>query len=162
MALVLCSCLLFGCSGNSETEGDHSAPVTELAGQILSADTTLPQMVTDTSEDENAKINFEGFLTADYDCIVGYSRSYAAEGTADEIVVICVASEKDVASVKKALQTYEENRRGTMEAYMPEEVEKIDNAVLTSTGCYIGLFISGKSGLDKTTFKEGLAAYGIQ
>ena len=62
-ALTLLAC--FGCSGKTEQDG----PDIDLAAMqkaMLDVDTTLPEMVVKSSEDEDAKDNFFFLSSIDY------------------------------------------------------------------------------------------------
>ena len=165
MVAALSIVTLVGCgSGNSDhLTGDELNDLLSTVGEkIVSEDTTLSEMTVDTSAGDDAELNFTAACDADYSKIEGYYHAYASDGTAGEITIISVKKSDDVTSVMNSLKSHIDTRRGTMENYSPEQVEIVDKAVVTHVGCYVGLFISEKSGLDKNNFVAELEANGIQ
>ncbi len=156
---------LVGCgSGKSEhlTGDELNKLLVSVGEKVVKQDTTLSEMTVDTSEGDDAELNFSAVCDADYGKIEGYYHAYASDGTAGEITILCVKKNDDVTSVMNSLKSHVDTRRGTMENYSPEQVEIVDQAVITHVGCYVGLFISEKSGFDKNNFTAELEANGIQ
>ena len=133
-----------------------SAGALSIGESISSSDTSLPDMTVDTSDGGNAAINFTSVCDADYDRVSSYYHAYATDGMAPEITVIEVKDSSDVVTVMNALNDHLEDRIGTFESYAPDQVELVENAVVTYSGNYVALFISEKATMDKTTFEEAL------
>ena len=89
----------------------------------MAADTTLPELKTVTSEDKNAELNFTALSDLDYNLVDSYFYSYAQDGDVQEIAVIALKEEGDVAEMMETLEKHVENRIGTFQEYTPEKVE---------------------------------------
>ncbi|MGN0735579.1 MAG: DUF4358 domain-containing protein [Anaerovoracaceae bacterium] len=63
-------------------------------------------------------------------------------GLADEISIVCMKDNNDVQVAKQKLQERIEERRNTFAGYKPEEVYKLDNAIVIIQGNYAALIIS--------------------
>ena len=71
LALVLICSSLVSC-GNKETKEQPTVDMHELKNELLASDTTLPEMKTVTSEDENAELNFTSLSDMDYSLVDSY------------------------------------------------------------------------------------------
>ena len=69
----------------------------------------------------------------------------ASGATAEEIAVITVKSASDVESVKAAVEMRVEDLAFNFENYVPAEMDKIENAVVATSGRYIILAVADDS-----------------
>ena len=186
ISLIIGAFALAGCGGSSAQNNDSAASDTSaqsasgdgvtdtspdasatgnialaVGEAILSSDSSLPDMTVDTSDGENAELNFTSVCDAEYDRVEAYYHAYATDGMAPEISVIQVKDASDVVTVMSALNSHLTDRTGTFESYAPDQVELVENAVVTYVGNYVALFISEKSTMDKSTFEEALEKNGI-
>lgn len=159
MAVVLSLGTLVGCAG---TSAESPVDAVTLGKAVAEADTTLPEMTTNTSEGEDAELSFSAVCNVDYSRVEGYYHSFATDGTAPEIIVVIAKDTTDVTAILTGIKDHVATRKGTMEEYSPEQVATVEKAVITYKGRYIACFISDKSNNDKATFEEELAKYGIQ
>lgn len=144
-----------GCGNDSQKDaGGPQVSMDELKTAMLAADTTLPEMVTVDSEEENAELNFSYLADLDYALVDSYFYSYAKDGTAEEIVVVRMKDRGDVAGMMDALHGHTDQRRGTFEEYAPEQVQMLERAVVTREGNYVTLIICTKNGLVQDAFKK--------
>ena len=148
LALVLICSSLVSC-GNKETKEQPTVDMHELKNELLASDTTLPEMKTVTSEDENAELNFTSLSDMDYSLVDSYFYSYAEGGDVQEVAVIALKEEGDAAD-------HVENRLGTLKEYSPDKVELAEDAVITNEGRYVVFIIAEKSGMIQNTFKESI------
>lgn len=163
--LTLVASMVVGCgskAGNHPTGDELNKQLNSIGEAIVSADTTLPEMTVDSSDGADAEINFSAICDFNYKRVAGYYHAYASAGGASEIAIICVNSEDDVNALVNSLKAHIETRRSVMENYTPEQVEIVDKAIVSPTGCYVGLFICEKSGYDKNNFEAELKKNGIQ
>ena len=170
VAMLLFGMIFSGC-GNSSSDGASAKSDTtmqsassdagsalegklaELETDLLEADTTLGEMTILTSVDENADLNFTSLCDFDYGKVNGYFYAYSSDGTAPEISVVELKDSGDASALMKSLKEHVENRRGTMEAYSPDQVDLVEHYVLTYDGNYVTLIISEKSGLVQKAFE---------
>ncbi len=161
---ILSATLFVGCGRKStHLEGEELNTLFQSVGEaIIKADSTLPEMTVDMYTDENAEINFSAVCDIEYKRVSCYYHAYASDGSACEITLICADSNDDVSAIVNSLKDHLTTRRGTMVNYSPDQVEMVDNAIITTVGCYIGMFIGPKSGFDKNNFVSELEKNGIQ
>lgn len=155
LALVVVCSSLVSC-GSKETKEQTTVDMHELKKELLAADTTLPEMKTVTSEDENAELSFTSLSDIDYSLVDSYFYSYAEDGDVQEVAVIALKEEGDAAEAMESLHTHVENRLGTLREYAPDKVELAEDAVITNEGRYVVFAIAEKSGLIQNAFKESI------
>lgn len=153
--LVVIAILLSGCGKTASTEANKkSISISDLQNNMLSADTTLPEMLIVSDADEQADLNFSYLSSLSYDMIDSYFYAYAKDGTAEEIAVIKLIDKGDAAAMMDSLHEHIKQREGTFQEYAPEQVEMTQNAVVTRHENYIALIISKKNGMVQKTFEE--------
>ena len=95
----------------------------------------------------NEKLN-EEFLGIDLsgaaDCLIKLDGTRA---TAEQIVVITAKDASSAKTLEEELQTYLVNVMEAYRDYQPDEVPKIENAILRSNGLQLALIISTDSAL---------------
>ena len=152
LAVVLCISVV-GC-GKEQKKEEKAVDMKKLQEVVVAADTTLPELKTVTSEDKNAELNFTALSALDYDLVDSYFYACAQDGDVQEIAVIALKEEGDVAEMMETLEKHVENRIGTFQEYTPEKVELAEKAVITSEGRYVLFVIAEKSGLIQNAFKD--------
>lgn len=155
LALTVASSSLVSC-GSKETKEQQTVDMHELKNELLASDTTLPEMKTVTSEDENAELNFTSLSDIDYSLVDSYFYSYAEDGDVQEIAVIALKEEGDAAEAMESLHDHVENRIGTLREYSPDKVELAEDAVITNEGRYVVFIIAEKSGMIQKAFKDNI------
>lgn len=142
-----------GCTGNADPSDPNADP--EVIGQaMLDVDTTLPEMVTRSSGDADAKDNFSFLSDLDYGKVEAYFYAYADAGTAEEMAVIKLKDKSDAAAMMESLHDHVERRRGTFAEYDPEQVPLTEDAVVIREGRYVALIVSQKNGLAQKEFRK--------
>lgn len=152
LAAILCISVV-GC-GKEQKKEEKAVDMKKLQEVVVAADTTLPELKTVTSEDKNAELNFTALSDLDYNLVDSYFYSYAQDGDVQEIAVVALKEEGDVAEMMDTLEKHVENRIGTFQEYTPEKVELAEKAVITSEGRYVLFVIAEKSGLIQNAFKD--------
>lgn len=150
-ALMLAGC--FGCSNEANSDGPDLDPET-MVRAMMAVDTTLPEMVTRSSSEAEAKDNFFYLSDLDYGKVDAYFYTYADAGTAEEIAVVKLKNKSDAAIMMDSFHKHVEARQGTFEEYDPEQVPLTEDAVITSEGRYVVLIVSKKNGLVQQEFKK--------
>jgi hypothetical protein len=115
----------------------------DLRKAMEEADTSLPEMTSLSTNDENAESLFtDNISDMDYDKIDDFFVSYAIEGkNADEIVVIAVKDKNDVNEAKETLEEHRESRRKLFDQYEPEQVQRIEEGLIFTEKQYAVLII---------------------
>lgn len=148
---MLAAC--FGCANDADADKPNVSP--EVMGQaMLDIDTTLPEMVTRSSEDADAKDSFSFLSDLSYSKVESYFYAYADAGTAEEIAVVKLKNKSDAAAMMESLHDHVEARQGTFEEYDPEQVPLTEDAVIIRDGRYVALIVSGKNGLVQNEFRK--------
>ncbi len=155
LALLLVCSSLVSCGGK-ETKEQPTVDMHQLKNELLASDTTLPEMKTVTSEDENAELNFTSLSDMDYSLVDSYFYSYAQDGDVQEVAVIALKEEGDAAEAMESLHTHVENRIGKLREYSPDKVELAESAVITNEGRYVVFIIAEKSGMIQNAFKDSI------
>lgn len=143
-----------GCTSGSDPDGEPDLHPEVMVQAMLKVDTTLPTMVTKSSEDEDAKDNFFYLSNLEYSKVDSYFYAYADAGTAEEMAVVKLKDKSDAAAMMDSLHKHVEARQGTFEEYDPEQVPLTEDAVITSEGRYVVLIVSKKNGLAQSEFKK--------
>lgn len=143
----------WGCTSNSGPDEPTVDPET-IVQAMLKVDTTLPEMVTRSSSDPEAKDNFFYLSDLDYSKVDSYFYAYADAGTAEEMAVVKLKDKSDAAAMMDSLHKHVEARQGTFEEYDPEQVPLTEDAVITHEGRYVILIVSKKNGLAQNEFKK--------
>ncbi len=149
LALLVCGCSDGGASADAETVSMY-----DLSKAMLSADDSLPDMTSVSSSDDDAE-NLFGYLSdLEYDKVDSFFLSYSSEGLADEIAVIAVKDISDVSEAKDTLDAQVKSRLNTYTQYDPSQVERVEDAVVFTSGRYAVLIICDKSDAVKAAFND--------
>lgn len=155
LLFICCAVLLCSCgkttSSSKKVEGKD---LSKLETAMLGADPTLPEMVIVRGTEEDAELNFTALSDLDYDRVSDYFYAYAKDGSANEIAVIRMKDESDIAPMMDSINEHLKTRKGTMQEYNPEQVGLIDKAVITYEGNDVALIVSEKNGLVQKEFKS--------
>lgn len=126
---------LAACSKKTDTKKDGAKADVDLKKLITAMEDgskDFPDGESLYTGDKDDKKWFEYLCDFDYDKIEEYGISYAVNSTADEIFVIRLNSSADVDEMRASLEKRKESRKTTFNTYAPEEVAKIDSALITS------------------------------
>lgn len=153
--MILCSiCILFlcGCQQKNDTVSMY-----DLRQKMEAADSSFPEMLNASSEDKEAEDLFLNISDLDYKKVDSFFVSYAAEGgKADEIAVIAVKDTADTDEAKKSLEAHKESRRKLLDQYEPEEVSRIEDGVIFTSGQYAVFIVSEHAADVRRAFEEAI------
>ena len=137
--------LLSGCSKASKTV-DASKLATRLATEI-------------SYQDEITTIDLDTASMIYYFDDANINQAFIYEGsgaTAEEVAVFDCATEEDAAKVETAVNERVEEQKESFRDYVPEELNKLDAAVVQKTGCYVVLSVSNDADTAKKIIGEEL------
>ena len=154
LCLALTAVLLLSCAACApKDDGGPDLDPAEMLQAMMAVDTTLPDMVTKSSQDSEAKDNFFYLSNLDYSKVEAYCYAFADAGTAEEMAVVKLKDKSD-AVLMESLHDHVNTRRGTFEEYSPDQVPLTDGAVITREGRYVVLIVSKKNGLAQKEFQK--------
>lgn len=153
-AIILLLCFFItGCKQKDEKTIEQ-IDMKGLQETMLAADETLPQMLVNTSNDENADLNFTSLSDMEYERVSDYFYAYSKTGTAQEIAVIQLKDSKDAATLMQSLQRHVEHRVQTLQEYNPEQTAMAENALIIRNSSCVALIICEKNGMVQNAFEE--------
>lgn len=135
LLLTLCAC-------GGQAPVSPTADMADLQKTLLAADDTLPEMLSITSEVEDAQHLFTYLSDLPYDKVDSFLLSYSAEGKADEIAVIAVKDPTDTIEALASLQNHLDSRLALFRQYTPEEAKRAEQAIVFAQDRYAVLLIS--------------------
>jgi len=149
---------LVGCAAGTDGGSGPDLNPETMVQAMLEVDTTLPEMVTRSSQDAEARDNFTYLSDLNYNKVDAYCYAYADAGTAEEMAVVKLKDKSDAAALMDSLHDHLAARQGTFEEYDPEQVPLTEDAVVTREGRYVALIVSKKNGLAQKEFQKFFAA----
>ncbi|MEA4832938.1 hypothetical protein SDC9_97310 [bioreactor metagenome] len=143
-------CFLFSCAP------DNTAAVSlyDLQKTMLAADSLLPEMSSVNGSAEDASEMFTYLSNMPYNKVENYFLAYSSEGKADEIAVITVKNSADIEEAKKSLDEHVKNRIKLYEQYDPTQLERVNKALIFTSGKFAVLIISDNAAAVRNSFKE--------
>ena len=85
------------------------------------------------------------------------SLTYMSNGTtAEEIIAAKCASESDARALKESIEQFLGEQRTEMGRYLPEEVARLEQAILTQKGIYVVLCVTADTSTAENIIKEHL------
>lgn len=152
LACVLVVCCLAACGGSASGKAD----AVSVGKKVMDSASGFPDMKTIDSSGKDADINFTTLCDFDYDRVSSFYYAYSADGTAPEFAIVTLKDSDDTADLMSSLKDHVKTREGTMQEYSPDQVEMVQNYILTQQNGTVGLFIGkGAAELEKT-FKAAL------
>lgn len=141
--------VMFGLAGCGETEVKNP-DVADVMAQIKS-EIAFPEMA-DHGADE---LQYYGYDTLNADQIDSAAYTIASSGlTAEEVLIIKLKDAKDADAVKAMMETRRDQIAATAMDYTPEEMNKINTAVIGAKGQYVYFAITGDNEKAKEIFNE--------
>ncbi|MGN0164604.1 MAG: DUF4358 domain-containing protein [Lachnospiraceae bacterium] len=168
LLLILFACMIFmsGCNSNEKTENNNkdnkgNATVTDITGvaetdvdkdsekirdfEVSDLANALKEGIAFEDElIEGRDIVFEkryGFEEGDY---VSQSSFFSTMATTEEIVVVKCNSNADAIKIEETFKTKLEEQKEVFADYAPDEVKRLENAVVTVLDCYAVLCVSSE------------------
>jgi hypothetical protein len=152
-AAVLAMAFLTGC-GSSAT--DTESTVTADGTQTVDIGTVADTLVNGIEyEDELTQLTEEelSYYVTLEDGVTGVM--YMSSGsTAEEVAVFEAPDSSTAGLMKEHVEEYLADQRDSFEKYIPEEAERIDDAVVQQNGNYVVLCVSGDSDKAKSLISE--------
>ena len=145
LALCLCFCLC-ACGESRETVSMY-----DLRVEMLSAAGKLPDMLSASSSDDNAKSSFSYISDMDYDKVEAYFVSYANELASYEIAV---KDASDVSVAADSLKQHAQNRVDFYRSYGVSEVPRAENALVFTDGRYAVLIMTDSNSAVRSAFED--------
>lgn len=151
--IILPIILLFALASCNSADISADISMYDLQKTMLAADETFPDMLTVSSDDSDAKESFAYLSDMDYGKVDKYFLAYSSAGKADEIAVVLLKDENDVAEIKASLEAHREKRVKVYENYLPEETSRAENALIFTEGKFAVLIISDNAQSVKKAFE---------
>lgn len=152
--LVVIAMITCGCAGGEATA--ETVSMYDLRVAMEEADESLPSMLNASSAEEDAEENFKHISDMDYEKVDSFFVSYSEDGLADEITVIAVKDAADVKAAKESLKSHRQDRRKLFEQYEPEQVKRIDDGIVFTSGRYAVLIICDDGGAVRAAFEKAV------
>lgn len=149
LVLCLCACLCACASGDKETVSMY-----DLRLEMEKAATGLPEMLSASSSDENAKELFSYISDMDYDMVEAYFVSYANGPSSYEIAVIVVKNPADVDIAVESLEAHRKSRVAFYKSYGVSEVPRAESAFISAYGRYAVLIMTDNNTDVKSAFED--------
>ena len=137
-----------GCIGKSnsnksnKTEVAEKAKCKEILEELLAECEGIQTDSTLFYGDEKYEEYFEYLYDTSFDRAKDGAYGYSSESYADEVTVILANEEKDVKVIKGHLEERISRRMKDFMGYKPEEVAKLENAVVYTEGLYVVMVVS--------------------
>ena len=147
--VVLSLFCLCACGESRETVSMY-----DLRVEMLSAAGKLPDMLSASSSDDNAKSSFSYISDMDYDKVEAYFVSYANELASYEIAVIAVKDASDVSVAADSLKQHAQNRVDFYRSYGVSEVPRAENALVFTDGRYAVLIMTDSNSAVRSAFED--------
>ncbi len=161
LGLILVSSFT-ACGKNDGGDSDkvtESAEATEIVDTDVDALTVAEKLLEEGDFKDNLATVDKGIaMTRLYgldESIVEDAAFYTnSNATAEEIAVIKVADGASVEQVKKAYETRVESQKDACRDYLPDEMPKLESAVICEYGNYVILCVSADNGKIEDIIKE--------
>lgn len=145
--------LLAACSGGGSTP---AVPMDSLRDSMLSADSTLPEMLSTGSDAADGATLFAHLSELDYSKVDAYFLSYSSTGLADEVAVIRVKNPGDVKAAEDSLRAHVDSRIKLYRNYQPDQLRRVEGAVVFTQGPYAVLIVSDQAGRIRAAFEQAV------
>lgn len=147
------SLLLLGVAGCTDNDGkkaennetDGNVKCSEILEEILTEATATHTDKKLFYDDEKYEEYFEYLYDTSVKRVSDGAFAYASSAYADEITVLYAEDEDDVDTIVKHLEDRISNRIQDFNGYKPEEVAKLENAVIKTSGNYIIMAVSDEA-----------------
>lgn len=146
-ALMCTTLLVFGLTGCGGSEKNITVDTAKLASELLT--TVTSDTLSETASDMLPSIYF--FDANDIEEGVAYASSGA---TACEVAVVKSTDTKNTENIEKLFQTRVDNQSSLYASYNQGEVEKLDTAIIKSTGAYTVLCVCDDTDKANELLKE--------
>lgn len=152
------------CSKKEESSEEKlpETPAAEVLEAVVKSQTEFPESLreksrnSDGSDKDGWQDTFEFLYDFPAEKVEDYAIIYSSVSTADEITVVRLKSAGDAEDMKKAAEKRVKERTATFENYGPEEVSKLNGALIKAEGNYCMLAISDQTAEAQKAFEEAV------
>lgn len=152
IALCLAFVMLLGLAGCAGTDGEEAKnpDVADVMAKLTS-ELTFPEMSEKTVDD----LPYFGYDTLDVSKVEDMAFIIASSGlTAEEVLIVKMTEEAAAKELKALMEEHRDQVAATAEGYTPEEMGKINSAVIEAKGQYAYFAITTDNEKAKTIFDE--------
>jgi hypothetical protein len=152
VAAALAMAFLTGCgssAADTETESAVTADIGTVAETLVNGIEYEDELTELTEEELSYYVTMEDGVTG-----VMYMSSGS---TAEEVAVFEAPDSSTAELMKEHVEEYLADQKDSFEKYIPEEAERIDDAVVQQNGNYVVLCVSGDSDKAKSLISEAFA-----
>ena len=132
LAAMMAAMLLTSCNGQAK-DVDISALASQIVGEV-SFDDSLSEIDDDMI---SMLYSIDGYTDA-----VLYKGSGA---TAEEVAIFKMETTDDAKAALEEAQAHIQSQIESYESYIPEEVSRLEDAIVRQDGCYVSVVVSGDS-----------------
>ena len=141
LLVALLTLALVGCGGGKAKEVNVAALADELANTVQ-------------FDSELKRVSLDNYLTVPEGA---EAAAYMSTGTtAEEIIVVRCADDGEAKTMKAGIESFLADQRAEMERYQPEEVARMEKAVLAQKGSYVVLCVTSDTDKAESIIKEHL------
>ncbi len=143
---VLCIFALTGCKGKEtkEVTVDPAQLVSDLGATVTSS----------TLSDVSTEVRTDTYMTLDAAQVENITAALNSGTGACEIAVITCKDASYPAEAEKQLKSYLDNRAELFAGYAPEEVPKLEDALIKSAGNYVVLCVTDDTSAAEEILKK--------
>lgn len=143
---ILCIFALTGCKGKEakEVSVDPAQLVSDLGATVTSS----------TLSDVSTEVRTDTYMTLDAAQIENITAALNSGTGACEIAVITCKDVSYTAEAEKQLKSYLDNRAELFAGYAPEEVPKLEDALIKSAGNYVVLCVTDDTSAAENVLKK--------
>jgi hypothetical protein len=149
LATLLIAFALTACGGNKSDTAEITVSASDLAKEIVDAldDDTL------SSEPVVSDILASTYFV-DMDQIEDSAAYMSTGATASEVAVIKCKDAEYATEVADLFTSRTENQASLFASYAPEEVTKLENALIQTSGCYVVLCVADDTAPAETVLED--------
>ena len=150
LTVILISAVLCSCGAQKKSE----VSMYDLC-KAMTADAGLGDMTYVSASDADAEDSFAYISDFDYDKVSSWFDYFASDGAkcSDEIAVISVKNRADVTQAEAALKDHLEYRKSLYKTYAPDQLPKLNSALVFSNDIYAVLIVADNPQSIKTAFE---------
>jgi hypothetical protein len=151
-AAVLAMAFLTGCgSSAADAENAVTVDIGTVADTLVNGIEYADELTQLTEDELSYYVTIEDGVTG---------VMYMSNGsTAEEVAVFEAPDSSTARLMKEHVEEYLADQRDSFEKYIPEEAERIDDAVVQQNGNYVVLCVSGDSDKAKTLISEAFNGF---
>ena len=147
---LLIATILSSCTAHSN---DETVSMYDL-NKAMSENAGFGEMTYVSSSDDKADEKFSHLSDIDYSKVDSFFMNFAADGSvsSDELAVVVMKDGKDTAEMTSSLEKHVEYRKNLYRNYDPEQLPKLEKALVFSSGRYAVLIVADNPSAIKSAF----------